>query len=343
MTPSSTTSTPSASDNRPDRLTDVQAKPTVSEGDHREFSASVMKNSRGNADQRVANQATITSYPFNPYAKHLFVDAMFLTRTSNSRKLTEGISIRGSHPIEESSPGNKKNRSTIGRSRNTCFNPGAGPGLIACKLSIDEDADIIAIIMTKLRSNFIFQSLEDDVLFSLACQFELLNCDPEVTVIEQSQGTVSGDKTKLYYYILCEGECRVEKNGFKIQGLHGILTPGATFGERALLFEDGSRAASIIASKGNEYGKITFCRLEAAIFRHHVNGVNLKGIQMRLQGIMSVLDVLSGIDTKVEKGTVMHTYRPERRWLIRQWKGTILQFVWKIVILMMCSTAGKFN
>ena len=50
---------------------------------------------------------------------------------------------------------------------------------------LDEDAATIALIATKLRSNFLFLSLDDDAVIDLAQHFEEVEYDPGTTIIEQ--------------------------------------------------------------------------------------------------------------------------------------------------------------
>lgn len=44
-------------------------------------------------------------------------------------------------------------------------------------------------------------------------------------------------------------------------------------------------------------------------------------------------------DTKLNKGTIIRPYKPNALWLSKQWQGTVLQYVWRQVIVMMLLTA----
>ena len=41
----------------------------------------------------------------------------------------------------------------------------------------------------------------------------------------------------------------------------------------------------------------------------------------------------------MSEGTIIHTYTPSGPWLWRQWSGTVLQYVWVRVIVMMAISA----
>ena len=57
-----------------------------------------------------------------------------------------------------------------------------------------------------------------------------------------------------------------------------------------------------------------------------------------MEDIISVVDILSGVDTKTSKGTIIRQYRPNSIWLWRQWSGTMLQYVWPSCLSMMVVT-----
>jgi hypothetical protein len=44
-------------------------------------------------------------------------------------------------------------------------------------------------------------------------------------------------------------------------------------------------------------------------------------------------------NTKIDEGTIIHTYVPSGSWLWKQWSGTVLEHVWVRVIVMMAISA----
>ena len=112
----------------------------------------------------------------------------------------------------------------------------------------------------------------------------------------------------MYYYILEEGECIVVKDGKTVHDVHGrIHAKGSTFGENGLLF--GSRSASIVASPKTKK-TVLYC-LDSKIFREFVGDDEISKLQEKIKRIQSVLDTLSGADTKMRKGTIIKQYKPE--------------------------------
>ena len=65
---------------------------------------------------------------------------------------------------------------------------------------------------------------------------------------------------------------------------------------------------------------------------------------MSLIGFLSLLffsvsySIIINRDTKLKQGTIIRPYTPSGTWLSKQWKGTILQFVWPLVVRMMVLT-----
>lgn len=59
----------------------------------------------------------------------------------------------------------------------------------------------------------------------------------------------------------------------------------------------------------------------------------IKNLRDRVTEIHAVVNTISGVDTKIEKGAIIAPYRPSSRWLLRRWRGTILQYVWMDIII----------
>lgn len=137
---------------------------------------------------------------------------------------------------------------------------------------------------------------------------------------------------------MAEGECKCIKDGKQVHGQYGVIESGESFGGNAVVFdydnEAAVRSADIIASK-----PCVVYRLRAPVFHDYVGEDVIQELQKEIRDIQSIIDVLSGVDTKMSKGTVIRQYKPSGLWLWRQWTGTILQYVWKNVIIMMVCTA----
>lgn len=100
------------------------------------------------------------------------------------------------------------------------------------------------------------------------------------------------------------------------------------------------RTATVVASKPSpKTGTIMVYRLKDTTFRGMVGSDVVTSLRSHIREIQSVVDILSGADTKVKKGTIIRPYKPSSPWLWRQWSGTVLQYVWFKVVVMMVTTA----
>jgi CRP-like cAMP-binding protein len=76
----------------------------------------------------------------------------------------------------------------------------------------------------------------------------------------------------------------------QVQGKHGVIMKGATFGETAILFGNTSSSATLVAS-----GTVVLCRLRDTIFHGMISKDVIKGLQERISEIRVVVDILSGV------------------------------------------------
>lgn len=192
------------------------------------------------------------------------------------------------------------------------------------------------------RSNFLFSSLDDAAIEKLSKKFERRDYEPGEAIVEQ--GTAA-DTNKIdsdphtHYYILADGECQVVKDGKPVAGEYGIIEKGTSFGEVAVLFGT-NRTATIMASKPSEVtGTVVVYRLRDTVFHKVVGDAAMEGLRTQIREIQKVVDIISGVDTKFGKGTVIRQYVPSGLWLCKQWSGTVLQYVWTDAIVMMVATA----
>lgn len=204
-----------------------------------------------------------------------------------------------------------------------------------------EDSGDIALIVKELGSNYLFFSLDDKAIVDIARQFELVEYEPGSTIIEQGESiAASVHECGDYYYILADGECVVLKDGKLVHGKHGIIQAGTSFGENTMLYDRSVRTATIIASEPSpRTGTIAVYRLKQSIYRKAVGSDEVTNLKNHIKEIQSVVDILSGVNTKVKKGTIIRPYKPSSLWLGKQWRGTVLQFVGREVAVMVVSTA----
>ena len=156
----------------------------------------------------------------------------------------DAIEAQGLTSVHEPRSTKQKN-STIRRSR---------------RVSIENDGKVaFAFIEKKLRSSYLFLSLDNDTISELAGEFEVVEYDPGAVIIEEG---VFSDEDVAYFFIVCDGECKVEKHGKQLHGEFGKLQNGMTFGERPILFNDKERKATVVASKtSTATGSVVLYRL----------------------------------------------------------------------------------
>jgi len=200
------------------------------------------------------------------------------------------------------------------------------------KDQIANELQIRALIASQLRSNFLFLSFNDTQIIEIAQEFEAVEYEPGTAII--TQGYI--EENMIYMYILVEGECVVVIDGKEVHGRYGKIEESTLFGELAMLSNAKSRAASIVAVGSD---KAVVYRLNSNVFRRMVGDEEISRLCRRMQRIQGVVDTLSGVDTTFGEGTVIRPYKPSSYWLLKQWKGTILQYVWPRVTAMMVMTA----
>jgi len=121
------------------------------------------------------------------------------------------------------------------------------------------------------------------------------------------------------------------------------LEAGSAFGEQAILFDSSTRGATVVASKGSSkeenQGLVILYRLSGKRFRSRLGEEHLATLQDRVKDVLKVFDTLSGVDTKIkEKGTIIRPYDPSAQWLLKQYRGTVLQYIGPTVLAMVSSS-----
>lgn len=186
--------------------------------------------------------------------------------------------------------------------------------------------DELAHIESVLRANVLFQDVatktegrwHQRVLYNLASAFYKVEYEKGDVIFSQ------GSTDKDFMLILEQGECQITIDGEEIPGIYGTMRPPAMVGELALLM-DQDRAATVTAKTS-----VVAFRLDRASFNHFMSGplVKTEDIKVELKEIDHVIDQVSGVKKRYN-GNIIRQYKPSRRWLWRQWRGTILQQAWK--------------
>lgn len=143
------------------------------------------------------------------------------------------------------------------------------------------------------------------------------------------------------------------KDGIEVLGpTKGMRKRGESFGETDFLFGNTLCSHTVIATASSssntstasspmsKNGKVVLCRLKDTLYDYHVTHDVRQKLQRQMSEIRNVMDELSGINLKIRNaGTIIHPYVPSERWLLRQWEGTVLQYVWKKAVMMMTASA----
>ena len=141
------------------------------------------------------------------------------------------------------------------------------------------------------------------------------------------------------------------KDGVEVLGpMKGMKKRGESFGETDLLFGNALSSHTVIATASSsstnttsspmsKNGKVVLCRLKDTLYVYHVTHDVKQKLQRHMSEIRTVMDFLSGVNTKNSNAAIIHPYIPSEKWLLRQWDGTVLQYVWKKVVMMMTVSA----
>ncbi|KAL3799884.1 hypothetical protein ACHAW5_004396 [Stephanodiscus triporus] len=216
--------------------------------------------------------------------------------------------------------------------------PGGGHELVLPSTT----SEFTLLISSQLRSNMLFLSIDDATIAKIAGHFEIVQYEPGHVIVEQgyigesSRGFLrDADCNGIYYYLVLEGECTITKDGKKVEGKYGVIKKGGTFGEMSILFPNTTRTATVVASNQ----KVVLGRLRDEVIYGLMGDDVMKRLQKSISEIRVVMEYLSGVNTKMKKGTIMHNYVPSSAWLLKHWTGTVFQYVWVRVIVMMALSA----
>lgn len=155
---------------------------------------------------------------------------------------------------------------------------------------------------------------------------------------EYARGSViirQGDDGADFLLVLEDGECTISIDGKELPHPYGTVGRGTVLGEDALIYQK-ERAATVVAKTD-----VSAWRLPLEAFQYFMNVVQTKeeDVEAKLLEIDRVIDRISGLKTSYG-GDVISRFQPARGWLWGQWRGTILQHVWKSSVLNMLVTTG---
>ena len=118
---------------------------------------------------------------------------------------------------------------------------------------------------------------------------------------------------------------------------YGTLSPGNHFGELGMIYDE-PRTATVSA-----YTNVGLYRISREAFQEVCNeeaieSEGIKGITEEMKKINGTIDILAGVSTRYG-GDVIKPYKPDRTWLWRQWRGTVLQYTYKAALFNMVIAA----
>eukprot|EP00580_Thalassiosira_gravida_P018052 CAMPEP_0201675952 /NCGR_PEP_ID=MMETSP0494-20130426/40732_1 /ASSEMBLY_ACC=CAM_ASM_000839 /TAXON_ID=420259 /ORGANISM="Thalassiosira gravida, Strain GMp14c1" /LENGTH=480 /DNA_ID=CAMNT_0048158549 /DNA_START=42 /DNA_END=1484 /DNA_ORIENTATION=- len=175
-----------------------------------------------------------------------------------------------------------------------------------------------------------FHSLPDATLQKLVLAFEEVDLKKGDNVMKQ------GDTEIDYFYVIRSGSCSVEIDGKKLPDPYGTMTEGTILGELAMLYNN-PRAATVLAKTNCK-----LYRVDRQSFRYFLDNQQpqeKENLMAELQTIDNVIDQIAGVKMRYS-GDIIQQFRPNRSWLWRQWRGTVLQHSYKISLLNMVITAA---
>jgi len=175
-----------------------------------------------------------------------------------------------------------------------------------------------------LLQSVLFTSLPEESLQALVDAFERVEYQRKGDVIYRQGDTCEND----YVYVVGgSGQCLVEVDGKPVPPPYGILRSKTIFGELGVLYNQ-TRASTVSCRTPH----VTLFRIPCDDFKNILNQRvtstdNDNGDDPeQLEAIDNVIKEIEGTKTLYE-GAIIRPYKPNRLWLWRQFKGTILQHV----------------
>lgn len=182
-----------------------------------------------------------------------------------------------------------------------------------------------------LEQSILFSNLPPESLQAVIDAFERVECKQGDVIYRQGDTCEDG-----YVYVVAEGQCLVEVDGKAVARPYGILRPQTIFGEIGVLY-NSIRASTITCRTPTT----TLYRIPGDIFKNILNQridaedrLSLAETDSKLEVIDSVIQEIEGKKTLYD-GAIIRPYKPNRSWLWRKFRGTVLQHVLKPTLLNM--------
>lgn len=186
-----------------------------------------------------------------------------------------------------------------------------------------------AFLTRTLLTNFMFHSLPDSTLEKLVLAFEEVDVKKGTAIMRQ------GDFNIDYFYVLRSGECTVAIDGKQLPDPYGTMSEGTILGELAMLYNN-PRAATVSAKEDCK-----LYRVDRQTFRYFLDNQlprEKEDLMAELKVIDDAIDKIAGVEMRYQ-GDIIRQFHPNRSWLWRQWKGTVLQHAYKASLWNMAITA----
>ena len=183
-----------------------------------------------------------------------------------------------------------------------------------------------------LRSSFLFRELtteNDHDLSEVIASFEKFTCDKGSLLCKQGDA-----EDTSYMYVIAKGKCSISIDEKKLPDPYGTIGSGSLVGDLALLYGT-ARQATVRADT-----PVTLYRFHRKDFCYFLDRFSdeenvefsflsrKEDLKRRVKEIDDILDQISGVKSKYQ-GVIISQFEPNRGWLWRQWRGTILQRSWR--------------
>mmetsp|Transcript_3862 Transcript_3862/g.8480 ORF Transcript_3862/g.8480 Transcript_3862/m.8480 type:complete len:576 (+) Transcript_3862:95-1822(+) len=221
-----------------------------------------------------------------------------------------------------------------------------GNGHVDVDFDVEGDGDIISDVegranMTQEEANFIRSNIHND-LFDRGLPPDAIELLPtSFDKVEYKKGTVlmkQGDDIADFLILVDDGKCTISIDGKELPYPYGTVGRGTIIGENSLIYKK-PRGATVTAKTD-----VSAWRQSLESFQYFMNIVETEegedeDIPAQLLKIDKVIDKISGTKTAYG-GNVIKQIQPNRGWLWRRWRGTILQHAWKPTLINMLVTTG---
>mmetsp|Transcript_26571 Transcript_26571/g.63276 ORF Transcript_26571/g.63276 Transcript_26571/m.63276 type:complete len:487 (-) Transcript_26571:1741-3201(-) len=252
--------------------------------------------------------------------------------------LLQVLLVKGLAPQHEH--GRVRVRTSLSRQKIGRYNSSSNNNHLTNQLSLktnnDDDSDEKYFPGFRTRAGtkskddeiFIQESLDDNDLYAQLPQSSKTSIVRSFAKVDQlREGHVlfrQGDRSD-YVYLIEDGQCRAEVDGRAVPQFYGTLGSKYFVGDSGSLF-DRPRAATVITAS-----RVTLFRIDASRFKDLVEQhVDL----ILLQEIDNAINEVEGTKA-LYSGKVILPYKPERFWIWRQTKGTLMSISSKTTLVMM--------